>query len=777
MASPRQMRECPGWRRALVRLVVVAGIGLGGWSSVVAQAAQGHAAPEGPGAVPPAKPAPPPLVLEDKPELLVPKRPRTELDQDRLEALALFSAARLYEQRRDYGRAIQLYQRALRRDPHSAATARSIVALAVRLKRHGEAIRYALKAVEAGESDAMLLQRLGEYLSGLGDWAGAVGLYEKALAAQKASKPTADQVPLWMEMGRLYHLTQQFDKSADNFARVVEALEHPERFGLDDEACQQLLGEPGLGWNLIGESFLLAGRFAPAAAAFQKAHAASPNPGLLSYQLARIDARTGKPEKALQRLQDYFERRLASEGLAPYRLLAELLKALNRQQELVGRLESLHKADPDNVPLGHFLAEKYLEAGQPDKAEALYQALVSKTPTLAGYRNLVQIHRKAGRWEALLKVLGEAVLQIGSLEPLGEQGGPAEDSQWVQNLLETARNRLKADPDSLPYGARMAVAMLAAEAGQYDAAGEFYDLAIQARPEQTARIVLGWGLELLLKEQYDRAAAVFRRGIEQKALPAEDPTLHFYLAGALEMAGRTEEALAAARKAAELAAIGRPGADGAKPARPHQEYPRCLSRVGWVLYHSKRYDEAAKVYKELIQKFGSDYRSDQVRQVVREARLVLSNIAVIQQDTPQAVEWLEQVLDEFPDDPAALNDLGYLWAEQGKHLERAHRMIHQAVEEDPDNGAFRDSLGWVLFQKGRVQEALPELEKAAALEPDPTVFDHLGDAYRKLGQPEKAQDAWRRAAEGFKKSNQMDKLKTVKGKLDALRQAAPEKPR
>ena len=35
-----------------------------------------------------------------------------------------------------------------------------------------------------------------------------------------------------------------------------------------------------------------------------------------------------------------------------------------------------------------------------------------------------------------------------------------------------------------------------------------------------------------------------------KLLPAGDPALHFYLAGALEMDGRTEEALVAARAAA-----------------------------------------------------------------------------------------------------------------------------------------------------------------------------------------------------------------------------------
>ena len=56
---------------------------------------------------------------------------------------------------------------------------------------------------------------------------------------------------------------------------------------------------------------------------------------------------------------------------------------------------------------------------------------------------------------------------------------------------------------------------------------------------------------------------------------------------------------------------------------------------------------------------------------MREARLLLSNIAVLQNRPAEAEEWLEQVLDEFPDDASASNDLGYLWAERGAHLERA----------------------------------------------------------------------------------------------------------
>ena len=43
------------------------------------------------------------------------------------------------------------------------------------------------------------------------------------------------------------------------------------------------------------------------------------------------------------------------------------------------------------------------------------------------------------------------------------------------------------------------------------------------------------------------------RGIEEKALPAENTAFQFYLAGALEMSDRTDEALRYAKEAADCA--------------------------------------------------------------------------------------------------------------------------------------------------------------------------------------------------------------------------------
>ena len=79
---------------------------------------------------------------------------------------------------------------------------------------------------------------------------------------------------------------------------------------------------------------------------------------------------------------------------------------------------------------------------------------------------------------------------------------------------------------------------------------------------------------------------MFQRGIGLKQ-PEDEPAFLFYLAGALALSDRTDEALAAARKAAEL----------------RRNSPRFSSRLPWVLDRAKRYDEAIEAYVALLARF------------------------------------------------------------------------------------------------------------------------------------------------------------------------------
>jgi tetratricopeptide (TPR) repeat protein len=226
--------------------------------------------------------------------------------------------------------------------------------------------------------------------------------------------------------------------------------------------------------------------------------------------------------------------------------------------------------------------------------------------------------------------------------------------------------------------------------------------------------------------------------------------LQYYLAGAAQYAGDTEAALVAAQRATEL----------------RSDSPRFASRKPWILYQAKRPDQAEQQYRELIKKYDSSYDISGVRDVLRESRLILSNISVDRQQFPQAEEWLAQVLDEFPEDVGAKNDLGYLWADQGKHLHRATKMIQEAVEAEPDNVAYRDSLGWAYYRLGRFADAVRELQIATAGdEPDGVILDHLGDAHVGENQPDQAIVVWKKALSAFHKANQIDRLQAIEAKI------------
>ena len=99
-----------------------------------------------------------------------------------------------------------------------------------------------------------------------------------------------------------------------------------------------------------------------------------------------------------------------------------------------------------------------------------------------------------------------------------------------------------------------------------------------------------------------------------------------------------------------------------------------------------------------------------------------------------------------PKNVNALNYLGYTYAEMGKNLDEAERLIKKALKEKPNDGYITDSLGWVYFKKGLYDQAVKYLEKAVSLVPnDPIILEHMGDAYFKVSEKGKALQFYKRS--------------------------------
>ncbi len=155
-----------------------------------------------------------------------------------------------------------------------------------------------------------------------------------------------------------------------------------------------------------------------------------------------------------------------------------------------------------------------------------------------------------------------------------------------------------------------------------------------------------------------------------------------------------------------------------------------------VLQDQQQTDEALKVFQEALTLYPDD-------------KDLLLEYALFQDergDVDGALQTMAKVLVLSPDEPYALNYMGYTWAERGVELDKALVYVQKALELRPDDGFVRDSLGWVLFKLGRLDEALVELEKSLQIEgDDPAINEHLGDVYLQLGKVKKARSAWGRA--------------------------------
>jgi Flp pilus assembly protein TadD len=174
--------------------------------------------------------------------------------------------------------------------------------------------------------------------------------------------------------------------------------------------------------------------------------------------------------------------------------------------------------------------------------------------------------------------------------------------------------------------------------------------------------------------------------------------------------------------------------------------------LGGIYIHQKKFKEAKEVYKLSVQLAPGD----------AEAHFYLATACNELKESAEAEKELKKALELKPDFHEALNFLGYIYAEENRNLDQAETMIRKALEMQADNGAYIDSLGWVYFQKGKTKEAIQELEKASSLMDDPVIFEHLGDAYLKLEDNQKAKLNW-------EKSLQLDPgQEKVKEKLEKL---------
>jgi tetratricopeptide (TPR) repeat protein len=111
----------------------------------------------------------------------------------------------------------------------------------------------------------------------------------------------------------------------------------------------------------------------------------------------------------------------------------------------------------------------------------------------------------------------------------------------------------------------------------------------------------------------------------------------------------------------------------------------------------------------------------------------------------RALDVLEGLAEDHPDDAAILNAYGYLLTDRFNRHDQARNYIERALALNPDSAAIIDSMGWVLFKLGDYRAARDYLERAYRLEQDPEIAAHLVDVRWQLGERDSALELLRQS--------------------------------
>jgi tetratricopeptide (TPR) repeat protein len=430
-------------------------------------------------------------------------------------------------------------------------------------------------------------------------------------------------------------------------------------------------------------------------------------------------------------------------------------------------MELLAKAAEERTASGQLYAQlgrAYSLAGKKDEAIEANRTAIRKAPRSAvGYRHLAQIYLQSGQSDEGLKVLDEAARQpeadAGFLVELAEfyfVFGRAGSIDAVKARILEILNRAEKQKTTNPL-LQQKLGDYYAVLGETKKASALYLKLLERFPrlhglrDKLVNIYLGnqdtehaaEQLEVILRDNPTSSQAYYTLGriaLEDKK-PAKAAECfskvillnenfapgYYDLTGAQLNLDQPREALATLEKAR---------------ARFKTEF---VSEFYTALAYNrlKEYTNSVKhfVSAEVIA------RATDTNRLTGDFYFRLGAAYERTQDYDEAEHYFKKCLALSPDFSEALNYLGYMWADRGLNLSEAHDLIEKAVKLEPKRADYLDSLGWVLFKLDKPKEALPHLLRAIeeSKEPDATLYDHLGDIYLALSQPDKARASWQKA--------------------------------
>jgi tetratricopeptide (TPR) repeat protein len=398
------------------------------------------------------------------------------------------------------------------------------------------------------------------------------------------------------------------------------------------------------------------------------------------------------------------------------RMLATLYAENGDTDKALASLEHCIQMEPDVSDLQVAYGEMLISAGRTDDAEKAFKAALAIDATdVSAVENLVDLYQSQQRKNDAIAVLeayvntpnASAQARLRLAQAYADAGRDAD----AIKLLEAARKDGVVSDD-----ATLLLGRVYFEAGRFDDAKRvFLDLYKgKSGPSPELARILG---DLSLKTK-DVAGA---RTYFDKAISLNPSDYRSYLALFFAQSDKfTRDGVRikmSARDAADLLAH---AADKAPSGDVDAQFS-----IG-MAYSSIDSLETAREHMA------------RAAELEPERQDILFNLASTDEKLHRYDEAEKTLVDLYrlaPDDPAVCNFYGYLLAVENKDLDRAETLVKHALEKEPDNAYYIDSLGWVYYQRGDYANAVTQLERAVKIvKEDPTMLEHLGDAYSGLSR-------------------------------------------
>ena len=434
---------------------------------------------------------------DDRPALLVPKKPPTQKEKDQRESLYQYSLGLTKLHEDHLVDALQAFQEAARLDPDAAPVFKAQVPILLAMNQQNEALAAITRVVALDPADADSWYIQARIFRTLGKSAEARAALHKGLSVKGVMERPELAHQMSYDLAGLLESDGSFKQAAEAYDRAVRILEHPQHsmeLGLRPETIRARIAEV---YERMGNLYGKDRQYDRAVSAFQKAQEKAPDhAGRINFSLAQLFTEQGKSAEALTALEGYLS--LKPQGLEAYQMKIKLLTSLGQSEQILPWLEDASRGDHFNDPLRLLLAGQYLQAKQLGHAEKIYRDMHDKSPSVDVYRGLFGVYRSQGApgLEKLLQLLNctfDKAAQGPSFASV--QGRPMlsvlrEDAELAKDLIRQGLEKIDTRKD-LKWQTGHYLAILAEKHKQLGDAERYFHNCLSNMAPRLARLAGG----------------------------------------------------------------------------------------------------------------------------------------------------------------------------------------------------------------------------------------------------------------------------------------------